>query len=221
MKGISLDSSFIISLALNCMLELIDRLSEDLGFYIGRSVYTETIERALRGRRHKYQAIRILKRINEGKIKIYPIDKDELEYYIELANRIFLYGKKSVEIVHSGEVETVLIAKKLDLPLVGIDEKTMRLLIEDPMRLREIIESKTHRRIRVNKSALEEWEDMTRDIRVVRSADLFVYLFRKGYFKDIPMKKEILEGGLWALRFSGCSISEEEIEETISWLFPE
>lgn len=218
MRAISLDSSFIISLALNCMLNIFDILSERVDFIIGRKVYIETVDRALNSKRHRFQAIRILKRIKEGKIRLIEIPERKIQKVMNIANNIFFSNRKNIEIVHVGETEAVIIAREYEVPLLGIDEKTMRLLIEDPYRLREIIESRTHRPIEIDEDNLGRWSKMVKGVKVIRSADLFVYVVRKDYLQNYPLKEKMLEGGLWSLKFSGCAISDEEIREYLKWV---
>ncbi len=218
MKGISLDSSFIISLAINCMLNVIDIVARKKPFLIGKYVYIETVDRALPNRKHTFQALRILKRIREGKIRVISVGDREIERALDIGNNIFFSRGKNIEIIHYGETEAVLLARNTEDKIVGIDEKTMRLLIEDPYLLRDLMERKLHRPIEINEENLERWREMIGKIKVIRSADLFTYLIRKGHFEGYPLRERLLEGGLWGLRYSGCAISDDEIKEYVRWV---
>ncbi|MCX6775253.1 MAG: hypothetical protein NT130_00145, partial [Candidatus Micrarchaeota archaeon] len=119
-----------------------------------------------------------------------------------------------LKLIHEGETETLAIAIDLGLENVLIDERTTRMLIEAPLEMKVHMEMEFQKRIDINERNLNQFLDMTRNLNLFRSAELAVIGYEKGFFKDYgEMEKRAIESALYGLKFAGCSISFNEIEE--------
>jgi len=88
-----------------------------------------------------------------------------------------------------------------------IDERTARMLCEDPENLRKLLQKKLHTNINVNKKNY----DFFKGFRVIRSTEL-IYIAHKKNIIELKDKRAY-EAMLYAIKYKGCSVSEEEIEE--------
>ena len=93
-----------------------------------------------------------------------------------------------------------------------IDERTTRLLVEDPMKLKSYMESRMNKSIKIDHDAFSKFQEKVNRINVIRSAELAVYAYEKGWFNH-RASEHTLSSMLYALKFSGCSITQEEIQK--------
>ena len=91
--------------------------------------------------------------------------------------------------------------------IIVVDERTTRMLCENPENLRKLLQKKLHTNISANKQNY----DYFKNFRIIRSTELAYLAYKKGFF-DIKDPR-ILDAVLYGLKYHGCSISEEEIEE--------
>ena len=120
-----------------------------------------------------------------------------------------LQNKKKIEIIHSGEAACLAFSRlcKAD-NLIVIDERTTRIMIESPKALERMMEGKLHRALDLNQQAISELGN----IKFIRSAELLYIAYKKGV---IPLKKDknLLDALLYALKYKGTAISQQEIED--------
>ena len=222
MKYISCDAGPIISLSMNNLLWLLKELKKkNVSFCIGPDVKGEMFDRPINIRRFELKAIQVLDLISEGVISVVKVDnalKNELN---NLANSIFYAYKKAIPIVHSGELETLAMYIEKSHQAMLLDERTMRLLIEAPVQLKTILSSKLHTKIKINYDSLDKFQSIAKDVKIIRSAELVTSAYSQGLFNGyiqenqqtvLPdIKERIIDGLLWGVKLSGCSISESEI----------
>jgi predicted nucleic acid-binding protein len=227
-KAIVFDSGPIINLAINNMLWILEELRNSCNaqFYITPAVYDELINKPLNTRKYKLEALQVLPHITNGTLKLYkhPAIKriaEELNHY---ANNAFQIRNQWIKIVHAGEIEALATAIFLQADAIGIDERTMRHLIEKPEKIAEHMEHRIHTDVTINWKNLNAIKKKVRNMRVIRSAELVTIAFEKGilsrYTKtksnNIPnMKRAVLEGALWAVKLNGCSMKEQEIKQIL------
>jgi hypothetical protein len=97
-----------------------------------------------------------------------------------------------------------------------VDERTIRLLLEDPDELRFLLEKRTGARVHFDRNVTDEIQEIVGDVLMLRSADIVAYAWEDGL---LPRKdKEYIESVLYALKYTGCAISEQEIQEYLSEL---
>jgi hypothetical protein len=231
MKSIVLDSSTIITLASTCLLNVFSDLKKMSGvqFFIPPGVEEETIGKSFHIDRFMLEGIRVYDKISDGTIKIEKSNKvRELgSELLTLVNHTFTARGKPIQLIHMGEAEVIALARLKGTPFIGIDEKTTRLLIEAPQAIQKWMRNKLHTSVTVNQSNLKALQEHVKGIKVLRSSDIVAYAYKKGLFdKMIPsgkrnslsFKENFVKGFLWALRFSGCAIREEEIENYQKYL---
>jgi hypothetical protein len=209
------DSSTLISLAENCLLWLVRDFSvAGTNFYITPIVKYESIDHPLQINRFEFEAYKIQKLIDEGhlKLKITPSLKEDTKIVLNLANRSFISKHGPIKIIHDGEAEVLALTLGMDKYL-GIDEKTTRLLVEYPEKLREILEEKTHHRVRVDGNILKKFTELVSGVKVIRSSEIVAIAYERGMMERYGKGKKILNAALWGVRTGGCSITKDEINQ--------
>lgn len=229
MKAIVFDSGPIISLSLNNLLWILEKLKAKYNgyFLISPKVKEELVDVPItRTRRYILEGLNVLNLILKGIINIGNYDfKDLYEKIDHFANKIFSSGDAYINIIHSGEIETLCLCLKAKAEAIVIDERNTRLLIEDPIKLKERLERKLHRRIKVDEYRLKELKELFKNIKVIRSAELVSVAYELNIFKEYYVSEikefdenfdyDLLKGLLWGVKLKGCSISEEEINRII------
>ncbi len=219
-KIIIFDASTLISLAMNGLLEELSKLKEkfNLKLIITQEVKYEMIDRPLTIKRFELEALNLNKLYKE-KILESPeslgVDSKEItkktQELMEMANNSLFEKGKPIHLLDLGEtssiaLERILKGKGME-SMIAIDERTARMLIEKPKNLQELMQKKLHSKIEIKLDGLKEFQG----IKVVRSTEL-MYLAYKSKLMEIE-DPNLLDAVLYALKFKGCSISGDEIEE--------
>ena len=219
-KALIFDSSSIISLSLNGLLEEFKKLKEIFKgqFLITKEVKREIVDFPLKTKRYELEAMKIQTLIDEGYLvmpKEFGIEDkkitDLMFEFINLANTMFIGNGQKIKLIQAGEASCFALSKifnekKIENVLV-IDERTARMLVEKPENLRELLEKKMHTRIKLKTSNFKPFKEF----KIIRSTELMYVAYKKGLINW--KKKNILDALLYALKFKGCSISEDEIRE--------
>ena len=92
--------------------------------------------------------------------------------------------------------------------ILAIDERTTRMIIEKPENLKNLLEKKMHTRIKIRKESF----DLFKGFKIIRSTEIMYIAYKKGFIK-IKDGNLVLDAVLYGLKFKGCSISHDEIEE--------
>jgi len=221
-KFLVLDSSTVISLSLSELLFVLEEIKKkfpEIVFLLSDDVINEIIDRPLAIKRFKLEALIVKKLINERIIEISSefIDKKEVEKetsrILEIAGTIFRAKGEYMQIVHRGEASCIalyrILKKQNEKALLVVDERTTRMLCENPNNLHRLLESKLHTKIEY----AYESADFFRNIEIIRSAEICAFAFRKKILRFPGSASENIDAFLYALKFHGCSISSEEIEE--------
>jgi hypothetical protein len=224
MKSIVFDTGPIISLTTNNLLGLLTDLKGKYkgNFYITPSIRRELIERPLATKKFKFEALQVLRSINANVLEV--LDGVELRketfHLLDLANKCFSVRGQFMQIAHFAEISGVAAAVLNNAEAFVVDERNTRLLIEDPIRLKEILGRRLHADISVNKKYLNEFKQITKSIKLIRSVELVSVAYElrllDKYLVDIPnAKRTLLEAVLWGVKLNGCSVSEREIKEIV------
>tara|TARA_Y100000034_G_scaffold39094_2_gene48171 strand:- start:7600 stop:8298 length:699 start_codon:yes stop_codon:yes gene_type:complete len=223
MKAIVFDSGPIINLAMNNILWLIDPLKKQFKgqFIIGRRVKKELIDYPLeKTKKFQFEALQTLKLVEKKLLTVFPEKDFDLENKLfELFNSVFIIKGRPLKVVHGGEVEAVAIAIKTGSNVVAIDERTTRLILEEPKVMARIFEKKLHSKIKINQKALNELQSLTKNVRMIRSMELVIYAYEKGLldrYKPISLKnpkKILLHALIWGIKLHGCSITVKDMDE--------
>ena len=227
--SIVFDSGPIISLATNGLLSILPDLKNDFegDFLIASKVKEEVIDRPLTSKNYQFEALRVLNYISDGTITV--VNNAQIEQkaneLLALANRIYRAQNNNITIVHIAEMQVLAIAIIYDSSAVVIDERTARHIIDKPFKLQEHLQNKLHTQVTIDKDALRQFYELTKDIKVLRSVELLTIAFEKGhlkkYFNDKEkafvkdINRQILTSGLWALKLNGCAVTEREIEKIV------
>jgi hypothetical protein len=224
MKALVFDTGPLISLALNNLLWIIKPLKEKFKgeFYITDSVKKECVERPLKSKKFKFEALQILSLIESGLIKVYENHelKEKTNALLELANSQFKVHDNYVKNVQYAEIDAIVATQLLDANAVVIDEFITRTLIEDPRAVEKRMERKLHTDVMVDEHNLHKFKEAVSGVTVIRSFELVTVAFEQGLFEKYYLnlenpKKTLLEGLLWAVKLNGCSVSEHEIKEVM------
>jgi len=219
MKTLVFDTGPIISLATNDLLWTLKELKKEFNgaFVIPDIVKKELIDRPLKTKKYKFEAITILNLIKNEILQILPTPKNLFKKLKNLMNRLYyLPPDNYITIVHDGEISSLALAIEKNAQAFVVDERTTRLLIEDPVKLLELLRKKLHTRVLVNGDNLNKFVELVKNIRVIRSTELMMVAYEKNLFRNLEKltaKKELIDGLLWGLKLRGCSIAEDEIKE--------
>jgi predicted nucleic acid-binding protein len=222
LKTLSFDTGPIISLALNSLLWILEPLKEKFNgeFIIPTAVKIELVDKPLGNRRYKLEALQVLEIINKGILtKNTELDVINLgQELLELSNEIFIAKDHPITIVHIGEIHAISLALIKKSRALVVDERTTRLLIENPLEIRNILSNKLHTPVKVKTDLLNKLKEKIGDLKVIRSLELVTIAFELGifnhYLKNIDIKnpkETLLDSLLWGIKFSGCAMAEKEI----------
>jgi len=219
MKTLVFDTGPIISLATNDLLWTLKELKKEFNgnFIISDIVKKELIDKPLKTKKYKFEAITILNLVKENVLQIVPTPKNFFGKLKPLMNKLYyLPPDNYITTVHDGEISSLALAIEKRAEAFVVDERTTRLLIEDPIKLLELLRKKLHTRVLVNEENLNKFLELVKNIKVIRSTELMMIAYEKNLFKNLEKltaKKELIDGLLWGLKLRGCSIAEDEIKE--------
>jgi len=224
MKSIVFDTGPIISLALNNLLWILEPLKKKFNgkFYIPSSVKREIVDKPLSTKKFKFEALQVLYLVKNKTIEM--IEENEIRKkalkLLDIANNIFIAHDNPIRILHLGETEGVALALYLNADAFVIDERTTRVLIEEPKALENLLRHKLHTSIKVNKDNLKRFRAEVKNLKIIRSAELAAVAYEIGlldkFIFDIPEpRRTLLEGLLWGVKLNGCAVSRNEINSII------
>jgi len=220
MKVIIFDSSTIINLIMNGIEEVLVDLKKKFSgkFIITNQIKHEVIDRPLQIKKFELGALKVQKLLDEKVLEMpesLGIKSDELkEKTHELTNRInkiFEAKNEFIHLVDFGEASclalSILLAEKKIENMIAIDERTARMLGENPENLHKLFEKKLHTGVRIFRENLPKLDKL----RFIRSSELIYLAWKKNL---VGLKNgNVLDALLYATKFKGASISSNEIEE--------
>src|SRR3989344_702893 len=218
MTSIVFDTSSIISIVSNNLTSVLEPLKKEFKgeFYIPASVKYELVDKPMTIKRFKLEAMMIKKIIDNNLLKTYhSIEVDNL---LHLMNNIYSVRNKGIHILDRAEVEALALVSEIHAEAYVVDERTMRLVIEDPIKLHNLLERKLQTKIDIDIAKVKQLSKMFKGVKVIRSTELMLVALEKGLLKDYfdgNSKKEFVDALLWGLRLRGSAISTEEIEDLI------
>ena len=218
-KVLILDAGPIINLSMNGLLEIFEHIQKQgIIIAITNYVYQEVIDRPSHIPRFELGALKIKSLVEGGVIKfatdlgLAQIEiESETQKWLRICNSCVRTNNHPIEIVSAAEMSCIAVSNLLNKKgienIIGIDERTTRILFEKPENLRDLMSNKLHREINLDTKELTN----TSQFRFIRSSELVFMAYKKGF---IPIKdKNLLEALLYATKFKGCAISWEEIEQ--------
>ncbi|MBS3068044.1 hypothetical protein J4450_05040 [Candidatus Micrarchaeota archaeon] len=215
------DTSSLVSLTDSCLDNILYFLHDrfNFRFLIPPSVESEAITRPLSGglRQYAFSALKLTHAMNRKTIIRVDADtKDEANKVLYLTNNLFFIKGKPLRLVHLGEAEMIGLARTLNLNTLLIDERTTRMLIEAPFKIKEHLEIEFGVNIMINKENLMQFSEFTKGMEIIRSSELLILAYENGYLDNFDkIKTSVLEAALNKVKFSGCAIRFDEIQEFI------
>lgn len=218
-KILIFDSSSLITLSMNGLTYVLEEMKKNFNgkFIIPEDVKFETIDKPIKIKRFELGALKI-KYLLEKNILELPsslnIRKEEItekeNKILEIANNSYFAKDNYLHIIDKGEASCLalsLIAEERRIKnLIIVDERTTRLIAENPENLRRIFEDKFHTKVK-----LKDNFNLISKIKFIRSSELIYVAYKKGLVK--LGNHELLDALLYAVKFKGCAISEQEIED--------
>jgi len=188
-------------------------------FYITPAVKTELIDRPLKIRRFGFEALQVMKHIREGTLEVYKqVPQKRVLELKNLANSSFKIKNKTMDIIQAGEMESVASALQLKSEGVVMDERTLRLFIENYKEMEKLLEIRFKRDVTANHDQMKKFSDQLKAIKIIRSIELVGTAYKLGILNDyIPKlktgKQMLINSILWTTKFNGCAVTTHEIEE--------
>ena len=226
MKAVFFDAGPVISLTMNNLLWILPKLKEhfDGEFCITQAVKNEVVDFPLTTKKFKFEAIQVLELIDNGVINVADTReiRDTTARMLGVANRVFSAHNHNINILQYAEVSILAAVKQFQSNTVVIDEKTTRLLSENPGKLRDILKKTLHTNISVNLDMLNEFKRFVKGINIIRSVEIAVISYELGvldkYIYNTNFKhssEQLLDAVLWGIKLKGCSVSENEIRRIL------
>lgn len=220
-KTIFFDTGPIISLVMSRMWWILPKLKEQFGgnFYITPAVYRELIERPLTTKRFKFEALQSLKLVRDGVLEVYnKLPKKKIDELTKLANSSFSIKNKTMDIMQEGETESIACAIETKADAIVIDERTLRLFIENNKEMEKLLEHRFKKDVVANPKTMNQFSQQLQTVPIIRSIELVAVAYKLGWLDGyIPKEKGgrevLLDSVLWATKINGSSVTEHEIEE--------
>jgi hypothetical protein len=221
MKCIIFDSSTLISLTMNGLLEEFRELKKMFNgkFIIPKEVKGEVVDKPLKIKVFELEGLMINELLTEGVLEM-PSSlgiKDEdisrkTQEILKMANSTFEGKNENIHLLDLGETACLALSKIMDEKgirnVISVDERTTRMLAENPENLRKLMQGKLHTDIKMNRENFKFFESF----KFIRSAELVYLIYKKKLFKYMK-DGVLLDALLYAVKYHGCSISDEEIAE--------
>lgn len=218
MKTLIFDSGTLINLSMNGLLYLLEELkktSPNVKFVITEQVKYETLDRPIKVQRFELGALRI-KQLLENKVLELPdipakeIDKKTKEF-MNIANNLVQLNNHPIEIISDAEASCLalsyILTQKGIENIISIDERTTRIIAENPKKVEEVISRKVHKQVRLVTTNLPEFKNF----KFIRSSELVYVAYKKGITKI--KDKRALEAMIFATKFKGAAISWDEVHQ--------
>ncbi|MAF36787.1 hypothetical protein CL622_06740 [archaeon] len=218
-KSLLFDTSTVISLVTNNMLWVLPELKKkfDGRFLVAPAVYQEMIKVPMNSRKYKFEAMVVCEYIHHGHIKVCDNIKLEpkTDAMMSLTNSIYKIKERNLNLFHRGEMDTVVLAMALGNSAIATDERSTRMLIEDPKRLAKILSMKLHAKVKIQKDKLKQFREKVGKMQVLRSTEIGMLAIEHGLLDEFyahHTKQDVVDAVLWGLKTRGCAISGEEID---------
>jgi hypothetical protein len=200
---------------------ILPQLKEKFGatFYITPAVKFELVDRPLNTNRFKFEALQVSKLIRDGVFEIFDaVPTSKAKELIKLANSTFSRGRKNLEIMQAGEIESLVCAMQEKADAVIMDERTLRLFIEKNTAMQRLLEHRFKQKIQVNKEKMKEFSRRSQGVKIFRSIELVSVAYKLGILNGYLLpkrgaKEALVDAVLWATKYNGCAVTNHEIAE--------
>jgi len=218
---IVLDSGILIGFSQTCFLPLMPEIKKNIGeLIVTTGVKYECVDRVRNNMKYKLSSLRIEEYIDEFVFTVVGGSKElneKTNRILNLSNSIFSINNNPLHLVDFGEAECLALLGLTNADCLAIDERTTRMLVEYPEGLLEVLKRKyRNKKIVFNAEKYEKFKEEIGNVSVIRSVDLLSYAYESKIIPSYMLKKEYLKSALYALKFNGCAVSFEEIDEYIN-----
>ena len=225
-KALFFDTGPIITLVMSRLVWILPELKKKYGgkFYITPSVKRELITRPMDIKRFQFEALQALKLIKDGVLEVYEnVPQKEVSRLHALANSSFKIGDQNMEVVQSGEIESVVCALQAGAEAMVMDERTMRLFIENNKEMKALLERRFQKAVSVDTENMKLFSQELGEIQIIRSIELVGVAYKMKLLDSyLPVQKNgrevLLEAVLWAAKYNGAAVTEHEVEEIKDYL---
>lgn len=223
-KTIVFDTGSIISITMNNLIWLLEPLKERFkgDFCVSRNCKKELIDKPLSTKRFEFEALQTLQYFNLGVLEVVEDRKvyDLAQKIYDLTNNLIISKRGPVHIVSMADVEGLAATKVLEAKALVVDERTVRLLVEDISRIKKIMERRLRISVRIDEDNEKKLREILKGIRIIRSFEIVMIAYKIGlldrYLPKLPnAKKILLDAVLWGMKTDGCAVSEKEIRQII------
>jgi len=219
-KIILFDASTLITFAMNGLLPELKELRKIFKgkFIITQEVKKEIIDKPITIKRFELEALKLKELLDEKIIEMpsclginEEIISKETNEILRISNITFYGRGEDIHIIDLGEASCLALSRILDEKkienVIAVDERTTRILGEKPENLEKLLQKKLHTKITFKKENF----GFFKGFKFIRSAELVYVAYKKGLVK--LKNGMVLDALLWAVKFKGCAISEDEIRE--------
>lgn len=215
------DAGPIITLVMSRLVWILPELKKKFGgkFYITPGVKRELVERPLGIKRFEFEALQVMKLIRDGTLEVYDkVPKSRVQQLQNLANSSFKIGSRNMDIIQTGEMEAVTCAIQTNASAVVMDERTLRLFIEDNKQMEKLLEIRFKKDVIADKSKMEDFSKQLKEVKIIRSIELVAVAYKMGLLNDyVPDqkggKRTLVDSILWAAKYNGSAVTTQEINE--------
>ena len=226
MKALFFDAGPVITLVMARLVNVLPLLKAKYGgkFYITPAVHKELVERPISVKRFEFEALQVEKLIRDGTLEVYDkVPKKKILELINLANGTFSLDGKNMDVIQSGEMESVATALEIRAEGVVMDERTLRLFIENNKEMVKLLESRFKKQVVADQKKMDAFSSALKEVTIIRSIELAGLAYKMGLLDGyVPEGKEgkevLIDAVLWATKFNGCAVTEEEIEDLKKFL---
>ena len=220
------DTGPIITLVMSGLSGILPELKKKFGgkFYITPSVKRELVTRPMDIKRYEFEAMQALKLIKDGVLEVYDdVSTKEVNRLHTMANSSFQIDDQNMEVIQSGEIESVVCALKAGAEAMVMDERTLRLFIENNKEMKALLERRFNKTVSVDKENMNNFSKELGGIKIIRSIELIGVAYKMGLLDSyVPNQKDgrkaLLEAVLWAAKYNGSAVTEHEVEEIKDFL---
>jgi len=218
------DSGVLISFSETCYLSLFKSLKDLLGeFVISENVQYECVGKVEHIMRFKLSSIRISREIKDNVFTIASSSqklKENTSKIMEFTNSMFFVRHQPIKIIQIGEAESLALLGLTDADYLAIDERTTRMLVEQPHALIDIFKRKYNTNdVRLDEEKYVKFRELIGPVSVIRSVDLLAYAYKNNLLSSDFKSPDNLKAIMYSLKIKGCSVSFQEIDEYISSLY--
>ncbi|MFQ5406354.1 MAG: hypothetical protein ACE5DI_04315 [Candidatus Micrarchaeia archaeon] len=215
MSRLVCDASSLISLSSTCNIEVLKFLKgKNARFLIPPAVHSEIVSRPIQIRKYQFSAVRLRNALTTKSLEVTSVEKLKLktQEVMNTANNSFFVEERPLRLVHDGEAECVALYDFVNANALLIDEKTTRMMIEDPLRLQKVLQSEYKASVDVNSKNLSAFSKITKNMFVTRSSEILAAAAKKGFFSEYKDPSLALRAAVYALKESGCSLTNKELK---------